>query len=255
MDGQAISIGSGEHGFAGEQAPGEPAALWAVIPVKNLASAKQRLKDCLGPRREDFTLAMLEDVLAAVADSKAVAGTVVVTSDPKVADLAAEQGFVVAGEQGYDGLNAAIERGVSAVRRLGGGRIVVLPSDIPLLTGAELDRVIDTFDRQMGNTDDGAVGISPSSDAGGTNCLILGVRKAFTFQYGPDSYSIHCDFARAEHRNVLTVPSQAISLDIDEPLQVKQLLEFCQQHPEFQKTRTWKFLQTTKGIDRKMEGT
>ena len=66
---------------------------------------------------------------------------------------------------------------------------------------------------------------------------------------------MHCDVARAEQRAVLAIQSPTISLDIDEPRQVNELLDFCQLHPEFRKTRTWKFLNNTKGIALKTQST
>jgi 2-phospho-L-lactate guanylyltransferase len=224
--------------------------MWALIPVKNLAIAKQRLKARLGPHREAFAKAMLADVLAAVADSRVIVGTVVVTADPVVADVAAKRGLTVVQEHGSEGLNAAIDQGVDAIRRMGVTRVVILPSDIPLLTGAELDRLIGVFEREAGKRDDNAIGISPAAEGGGTNFLVLNIRGAFTFQYGPDSYMIHSEHARLDRRGVIAMHSPTVSLDIDEPRQIGELLDFCARHPEFQKTRTWKFLQDTMRVDR-----
>ena len=58
-------------------------AIWAVLPVKDLAGAKQRLAGVLSAteRRELFA-AMLEDVLSALAASAGLAGILMVTRDP-----------------------------------------------------------------------------------------------------------------------------------------------------------------------------
>jgi len=239
----------------GQHALGQAAVssrdVWAVVPVKALAGAKQRLKDRMGPRREGFTLAMLSDVLAALADSKAISGIAVVTSDQRVGEIAAQKGLMVVEEDRPAGLNAAIDLGVEAVRRLGVQRAVIVPSDIPLLTGAELDRLITAFDTQSDNRFENAIGISPSGDGGGTNCLIMGTGRVFQFQYGPGSFKIHCESAKAHQRDVYTLYSSAISLDIDEPRHVDELLVFYKRHPEFRKSETWKFLHETMTIAQK----
>ena len=68
--------------------------LWALVPVKALEGAKQRLKNCLGADREGFTIAMLKDVLAALSESKEVSHITVVTDDPRVAAIAKQGGLV-----------------------------------------------------------------------------------------------------------------------------------------------------------------
>jgi 2-phospho-L-lactate guanylyltransferase len=241
-DGGILSEASGQ---AERTVCGKAGGLWALIPVKNLAIAKQRLRDRLGDHREEFAKAMLADVLAAVADSRAIAGTVVVTADPAVIAVATQSGLTVVKEHGSEGLNAAIDQGVEAIRRMGIARVVILPSDIPLLTGAELDRLIGEFEREAEKRDDNAIGISPSAEGSGTNFLVLSIRRAFAFQYGPDSYMIHSEHARLDRRGVIAMHSPTVSLDIDEPRQIGELLDFCARHPEFQKTQTWKFLHDT----------
>jgi len=245
-------IGPGPSGRVKQQASNGNGVLWALIPVKNLAAAKQRLKDRLGLHREEFVLAMLSDVLAAVADSRAIAGTAVVTSDPRVATLAAEQGLTVVEERGSEGLNAAIDQGVAAIRRMGATGVVVLPSDIPLLSGSELDRLIDTFEREAGGHPDHAIGMTAAAEGGGTNFLVTGILRDFAFQYGPDSYMIHSERAKADRRVVISMDSPAVSLDIDEPRQLSELLDFCARNVEFQRTQSWNFLHNTMGIDREM---
>ena len=53
----------------------EQCGIWAVVPVKDTAAAKQRLAPAL-PRelRQELALAMLEDVLAALAEARDLAG-------------------------------------------------------------------------------------------------------------------------------------------------------------------------------------
>jgi len=63
--------------------------IWAVIPVKGGALAKQRLADALSPRlRTDLALAMFQDVLDAVAAVPELHGIAVVTADRNVAEIA-----------------------------------------------------------------------------------------------------------------------------------------------------------------------
>ncbi len=63
--------------------------VWAIVPVKRLSRAKQRL-GCVLSRNERVKLArtMLHEVLTTLCATPEVAGTIVVTGDPMVANLA-----------------------------------------------------------------------------------------------------------------------------------------------------------------------
>jgi 2-phospho-L-lactate guanylyltransferase len=67
--------------------------IWLVVPVKDTSAAKQRLAPALPPPlRQALALAMLEDVLAAVAELPGLAGRLLVTTDPAARFLAARYG-------------------------------------------------------------------------------------------------------------------------------------------------------------------
>jgi len=216
--------------------------LWALVPVKALTVAKQRLQRYLGAAREDFALAMLNDVLCALVASKTISRIAIVTADERVAELAQRRGLLLVKETGSCDMNAAIALGVEAIRQNGGRRLVIIPSDIPLLTGPELDRLAGIFLNQAGSCAGEMIGISPSADHGGTNCLFLDVRQEFELCYGPDSFALHCANARSHCQGVISLASPTVAMDMDEPKDVDELKEYCRQHAEFQHTETWKFL-------------
>ncbi|MGA7264466.1 MAG: hypothetical protein WA709_31550, partial [Stellaceae bacterium] len=63
--------------------------MWAVVPVKELDRAKERLAQVLPPdRRRALMLAMLEDVLTALAATPGLGGLAVVTVDAAARRLA-----------------------------------------------------------------------------------------------------------------------------------------------------------------------
>jgi len=221
---------------------GQSGGLWAVIPVKTLSEAKQRLKDFLGPGREAFTLAMLHDVLTAVEQSRMVSRIAVVTADPRIRAMLEKRGIMVIREVLPAEMNAAIEVAIAEIYRIGGRWVAVLPSDIPLLTGSELDRLAGLWLARAERTQGKVVGLSPSADGEGTNCLFVCSDKAFKVKYGPDSYSAHRDVARSHGNELLTLDSANFSLDIDEPRDIATFFTYCDQHEQFKETASWKFL-------------
>ncbi|MGH2687519.1 MAG: 2-phospho-L-lactate guanylyltransferase, partial [Actinomycetota bacterium] len=103
-----------------------------LVPAKDLAAAKSRLGACLRPAdRRALVLAMLADVLRATA---AWADRYVVTDDAVLAETAAGLGCLPLQDPGA-GLNAALRAGTAWASANGATRLLVLPSDVPLVSG------------------------------------------------------------------------------------------------------------------------
>jgi len=216
--------------------------LWVVIPVKPPRQSKQRLEDFSDSFRAGLALAMLQDVLAALAGAKTVDGIVVVTIDAEIAELAAGQGIRVVDEAGPPGMNRAIAQGCDYARQCGATSLVVIPLDIPLLTASEFDRLVRELRQRTAGSSVPVLGIVPAAGRGGTNWMYVGTHRPFTPRYGLDSYSRHLEQARRQGYRTVTLESATVSLDVDEMSDLKAFALFCEQHPEFQTTRTWQFL-------------
>ena len=216
---------------------------WALVPVKSLRWTKQRLKTCLGSARAGLTIATLKDVLGALASSREIAQIAVVTADPRVADIAVARGALVIDEGELMGMNAAIELGINAIKGIGGQRVAIVPADIPLLTGTEIDRVMYELEVQRQAEGEHITGIVPSKDRGGTNFLCIETSRSFPLMFGPDSYRRHKKCAIEQGNRPVSLQSPTISLDIDEKKDLDEFISFCFSNPEFQATETWQFLQ------------
>jgi 2-phospho-L-lactate/phosphoenolpyruvate guanylyltransferase len=83
--------------------------IWAVVPVKEFARAKQRLAAILSPRtRQELAAAMFEDVIQALSASHALSGIVVVTVDPTASAIALRYGAKVWTSAARDGHTGAV---------------------------------------------------------------------------------------------------------------------------------------------------
>ena len=68
-------------------------AIWAIIPIKDLSLAKQRLSGLLSDmERRSLGLAMLEDVLEVLGKTRGLNGTLLVSSDSDACHLARQYG-------------------------------------------------------------------------------------------------------------------------------------------------------------------
>lgn len=217
-------------------------ALWAIVPVKPLRRSKQRLKASLGALRPGLTLAMLRDVLNALQSSTILQGVLIVTLDAEVAQLAESKGAVVVKEAGAFGMNQAIAQGFTAAKCAGADAVVVVPVDIPLLTGVEFDRLVGELHARSAAVTGPVMGIVASDDRGGTNWFGITTDFPLAPMYGPDSYRRHLEQARARGCRPVILRSPLVSLDIDEDVDLAKFASFCRAHPEFQATGTWQFL-------------
>jgi 2-phospho-L-lactate guanylyltransferase len=87
------------------------ADIWAIVPIKELDGAKQRLAPLLSPaQRRALIEVMMGEVLEAVAGAKSLAGILVVTLAPEAAAFASRLGARVVTDGARDdlGSNAVI---------------------------------------------------------------------------------------------------------------------------------------------------
>ena len=140
---------------------------YALVPVKELTQAKERLSPLLSPdERHALAVAMLNDVLSALAQVPAIDRIALVTRDPGARSMAAQRGLETVDEGSVVGLTEAVEMAVQVCIERGASSLAVIPGDIPLLKPADVDSVI-----EEGASHD--VVIVPSWDSRGTNTILL----------------------------------------------------------------------------------
>ncbi len=177
-----------------------------LIPVKRLSESKLRLAGVLGPpQRRRLALSMLADVLLAAAGWPL---RMVVTSDRDAASVARSAGWSIVPDPG-SGLNDAVAEGTSA----GATALLVLPFDVPLVTGRELEALFAT---------DADVVVACSDD-GGTSGLLRRPPAAIAARFGPDSARSHAGAAGVAGLRVQSLRLPGLSLDVDEPGDLRRL--------------------------------
>src|SRR5437763_3142053 len=118
--------------------------IWAVVPVKDTSAAKQRLAAAAAPQlRQALMLAMLEDVLAALADASGLAGRLLVTTDPAAQRLASRYCADWLTDGAGDGHTGAVAAAARHLAANGATGMLTVPGDIPLVTPAEITRLIE----------------------------------------------------------------------------------------------------------------
>jgi 2-phospho-L-lactate/phosphoenolpyruvate guanylyltransferase len=118
-----------------------------VVPAKRLGLAKTRLRPVTGAldaAHEELVLALLADTVAAAVGCPAVAEVVVVTDEPRAAQLVRGLGARTVADEPDRGLNPALEHGARAAA---GPAVAALSSDLPALRPAELGAALQAAGR------------------------------------------------------------------------------------------------------------
>lgn len=186
----------------------------AVVPVKRFDRAKQRLANRLDRAgRAALAAAMLGDVLEQLARADGLAGILVVTADPAAASIAAGFGATVLADPVESGTNDAVARGLRELVSQGAAGAMVVPADIPFVSGAELAQVLTALGQAP-------VVLVPAARDGGTNLLGLAPPDAIAPSFGPESLARHHAAARHLRPVVLTLAGAGHDIDVPADLAV-----------------------------------
>ncbi len=186
--------------------------LWALVPVKNLRDAKQRLASVLSAdERYELFRAMLEDVLSVLSDSRGLAGVMLVTRDEEAIALAARYRARVLEEEENRGHTAASGFGARALAEARMAGMLQLPADIPLVTPEDIDALLQIHGSAP------AVTLAPSRDERGSNAVACSPPDVLPLRFGDDSYFPHLQRARELGIEPRIVHRAGFALDVDTP--------------------------------------
>jgi FO synthase len=190
------------------------AGIWAVVPIKRLSAAKQRLTALLKESREEFAYLLACRTLDVVRDSALFEGIVVVSPDPRIAAAARARGAEVLDDRDAS-LNEACALGLAAAAERSARIAVLMPADLGLLSAPALAAVVQRYSelRETG----AAVGLVRCKDGTGTNMVLLDPAQPFEPRFGADSFVRHASATAAAHE--LTAPEVAFDIDAVEDLQ------------------------------------
>jgi 2-phospho-L-lactate guanylyltransferase len=189
----------------------------ALVPVKRLGAAKSRLRGALGERADELTLAMLADLLAALAASPELARTVVVTPDEAVGRVARACGAEARVAEDA-GLNEGLSAATQALAAAGEAVLVVL-GDVAGATPREIAELFAALTRLGGR----GVVLVPSRD-GGSAALLRAPHEIMGTRFGADSAAAHRALAGAAGAPFCALDLPALAIDLDRPEDLAALL-------------------------------
>lgn len=186
----------------------------ALIPMKDLADAKQRLSTMLSDEeRMGLVNAMLRDVLAALNATAHIKHVSIIAQDQSYLDF----GVDVIEEANNTGYNEAVTFALTRPALADFDSLLVLPGDVPLTSPGEIDAL-------AAPTTEPTVRLAAARDGGGTNGLMIAPPRLLDTAFGIGSFERHTSIAKASGAKVDIVTGFGISFDIDTP---DDLIAFC----------------------------
>ena len=197
--------------------------IWAVVPIKELEGAKQRLAPLLSPtQRRDLIEVMMGEVLEAVVEACSLAGVMVVTLDPQATAVARRLGARVVTDGAREGHTGSVTAGLRLLSREGRGGMITLPADIPAVTSQEIDLVV------AAHLPAPAFTISPAHDDLGSNAMVCSPPESVPLRFGDNRYFPHLDAARRQGIEPTVIRQPGIAMDIDHPIDLALFLRLPQ---------------------------
>src|SRR3974377_38897 len=139
--------------------------IFAILPVKPLARAKSRLARTLkAPMRAALVRSIFSRTLDVIAQVDRIDGVIVVSRDLTILELARQRSAITLMESD-SGLNPAITQAALWAAQHQAQAVIVVPVDLPLITAADLDVMIDRAKEER------CIVIAPDRHEDGTNVL------------------------------------------------------------------------------------
>lgn len=193
--------------------------IWALLPVKNIEDAKQRLAPTLTPdERQNLFQAMVEDVLETLVQVPGLAGVLMVTCDTHLQGLAKQYGVHILVEPANKGHTQASTFGACTLANEGADGMIQVPGDLPALQPDDIAAMLHAHGEAP------SVTIAPSSDDRGSNAIACSPPDFLPFRFGNDSFLPHCSKARELGVEPIIVKRHGLGLDIDTPRDLQTFL-------------------------------
>ena len=183
---------------------------FALLPAKPIALAKSRLApDLNDDDRRAVGLAMFQDVLESLVRASSVEAVAVVTADKRLLDLALRMRAIAVDEREPLGLNGAVALGTSRCLELGASSVLVVLSDLPLVTPAEIDALHEKLPEEP------SVRLVRSHEGLGTNAILRRPPRAIPTRFGGRSFHGHVTAAIEAGVPHAEIELPAIAFDVD----------------------------------------
>lgn len=195
--------------------------IFAVLPVKNVRNAKQRLSGFLSAgQRQTLARILFKQTLAALCQAKGIDEVAVATNDSEIAEHARQSGALVFDEDEQVSHSLSADAACLRAIKLGATTVLLVPIDVPLVSPADFSQLA----AAARPGPQAALVVVPSADGTGTNALARTPPDVIESRFGPGSCRAHLDQARLKNIHAEILRLRGLMFDIDTPEDVAEFL-------------------------------
>ncbi len=192
---------------------------WAVLPVKRYSVGKSRLRDLFSETElAELNQQLFESTFTKIQETSGIDKILVVSREEHALSWGRSHGAVALPENDPSTLNSAITQAQRTICRRGGGRIMVLPSDLPLMTTKDLERLIGLADGKR------KLVIVPDHFQSGTNALVMSEPNLIEPCFGTGSFRKHTRQALEKNAELVVYLNENIQWDLDTSLELYRII-------------------------------
>lgn len=190
---------------------------WALVPLKRLDRAKRRLAPLMPEEeRGRLSLAMVADVLAALAEVEDIERILLVSSEPEAGSLLARGDFDVFYSAQSEGMNRELEQAAAHASSRGAQRVLIVHGDLPYLTAPAIRKFL------AAAPPDGMQAAACKLGTG-TNILLTPVPLRVPLVFGRQSLRRFRQLAEGVGQRLDVVQDPRLAADVDDSADFERL--------------------------------
>lgn len=197
--------------------------MWAIIPLKNLDLAKQRLAPTLSPeQRRELMMEMVERGIRALQGCKSIERIFLLSRDPACMALASAHDIEHLNLPEDACMNSGLQAATSLLAQQGCKELLIQHGDLPMVSGAAIHALVE--DHQESGAD---ISLVSCQENNGTNAMILplslSATSSFIYHFGEQSFGKHLAEAERLQWKINIFQHPRLALDIDSMSDLWQL--------------------------------
>lgn len=192
---------------------------WAVLPVKRYSVGKSRLRNLFSETElAELNQKMFESTFTKLQEASGIDKILVVSREEHALAWCKNHGGVALLEDDPSTLNSAIIQAQKSISHHGSGRIMILPSDLPLMAPKDLSKLISLGDGER------KLVIVPDHYQTGTNALVMSEPELIEPRFGYGSFRKHTRQALEKNAELVVYLNENIQWDLDTSLELCRII-------------------------------
>jgi 2-phospho-L-lactate guanylyltransferase len=182
-----------------------------LIPVKSFAQSKTRLSPRFSAEaRAALAAALCADFFAMIADVTGTDRVFVASRESQALERARGYGWETIAETEQISESHSVDAASRICAAQGVSALLRIPMDLPLATADDIDALLSKAEASPSAV------LIPSWDGTGTNALLRSPPTLFPSHFGPNSFALHLEEAKAHSAQVKVLRNPRIERDVDE---------------------------------------